>query len=395
MSIWSKVLIGLIAFSALPFFYLAARTLKTREAWQGEVPKYEQAIADAERRKPQLLNGTDDSPGIRPLTTELHALLVDRGRVWRGATPGQVNPETGEVTITFAAPPVTPIDDKAVLYVFDQPELPVDAPAADNPLADALAEQEAFDAEGVPIEEAPAENVPPQPQNAVGAYLGQFKVVGIGETGVALQPTTKLAPHALERLVASRGPWALAEVLPADRHDLFDPDNPAHMALLPESTRREYEKDGKPAEPNDPPEQVVDGMFVRTLRDYDVWLLENARLRTIEIDQYEAAKKDLQYIQAAHQDALVQEQARRDEIAALETELAKYTRERDAVVAHEEKVTKMLAEVEAAIERLFAENKRLAAELAEIQSAKPAPAAAENSAGRAPQQGDLTRVRSR
>jgi hypothetical protein len=183
--------------------------------------------------------------------------------------------------------------------------------------------------------------------------------------------------------------------LPADRHDLFDPDNPAHMAMLPESTREEYLHDGKPAPPNAPPNQVVNGNFVRQLRDYDVWLLENARLRTIEIDQYEAAKKDLQYILAAHKDALVQEQARRDEIAALETELAKYTRERDAVVAHEEKVTKMLAEVEAAIERLFAENKRLAAELAEIQSAKPAPAAAENSAGRAPQQGDLTRVRSR
>lgn len=365
MSIWSKVLIGLIAVVAIAFFYLAARTLKTHQAWHGEVAKYEQAIADAAQLKPQLLNGTSEAPGIRPLTTELHALLVDRGRVWRDAMPGQVNPETGEVTITFSAPPATPIDDKAVFYIFDHPAGP---PAAAEAIDAALAP------EG-PVEGAPAENVPP-PAVEVGTYLGQFKVAGIGESGIALQPTTKLTPTALKRLIENKGPWLLAEVLRADRHDIFDPDNPAHMAMLPDSTRREYEKDGKEAEPNDPPEQVVDGKYVRKLRDYDVWLREDERLRTIEIDQLEAAKKDLQYITAAHQDALVQEQSRRDEITALENELAKYTRERDAVVAHEQAVAAKLAEVQASIDRLFAENKRLAAELAEIQTRQPEPSAA-------------------
>jgi hypothetical protein len=385
MSIWSKILIGLIAVAALPFFYLALRTLKTHQAWHGEVGKYEKAIADAEQLKPQLLNGTNESPGIRPLTTQLHATLVDRGRVWRDATPGQVNPQTGEVTITFAVPPVSPIDDKAVLFIFDQPAAP--PAAAAETLEGALAAEE-------PAEGAPAVDVPP-PSTEMGAYLGQFKVVGIGESGIALQPTSQLTPTALKRLTENKGPWSLAEVLRADRHDIFDPDNPAHLAMLPESVREEYQNDGKPAGPNVPPHQVVNGNFVRPLRDYDVWLREDARLRTIEVDQLEAAKKDLQYITAAHKDALVQEQSRRDQIAALETELAEYTRQRDAVVAHEQQVAAKLAEVQAGLERLFAENKRLAAELADLQSPKPEPAAADNSSGAALEQADLTRVRAR
>ena len=34
MSIWNKVLIGLISVASLAFFYLAVRTLKTRQHWQ-------------------------------------------------------------------------------------------------------------------------------------------------------------------------------------------------------------------------------------------------------------------------------------------------------------------------------------------------------------------------
>lgn len=383
MSIWSKVLIGLIAVVALVFFYLAMRTLKTHQAWHGEVGKYEKAIADAEVAREAAENE------LRNLRPVLHGTLVDRGRIWRDAIPGAVNPQTGEVTITFAVPPTTPIDDKAVLFLFDQPAggAPAAAPAA-NPLEQALAEAEAAEgaapvegapAEGAaPVEGAPAETPPAAttPGDQVGAYLGQFKVVGIGETGIALAPAYKLTPTALARLAANKGPWMLADVLRTDRHDIFDAENPDHMAMLPDSTRGEYEKDGKEAGANDPPEQVVDGKYVRKLRDYDVIFREDARLRTIEIDQLEAARKDLAYITKAHQDAMAQEQTRRDQIAALEAELAKYTRERDAIVKHEEQVAAKLAEVQAGIERLFAENKRLAGELAEVQTAPPAEAAA-------------------
>lgn len=388
MSIWSKVLIGLIAVVSIVFLYLAMRTLKTHQAWHGEVAKYEQAIADAE-----VAHAAAEKE-LRNLRPVLHGTLVDRGRIWRDAIPGQVNPQTGDVTITFAAPPATPIDDKAVLFIFDQPASPAPATEA-NPLEQALAESVEAPAEGAaPVEGAPAEAgaapvegappaaptpppvAPPAPAGQVGAYLGQFKVVGIGETGIALAPTNKLSPTALQRLIEHRGPWMLADVLRTDRHDIFDPDNPDHMAMLPESTRSEYEQDGKPAGANAPPEQVVEGNYVRKLRDYDVIFREDARLRTIEIDQLEAAKKDLAYITAAHKAALAQEQTRRDQIASLEAELAKYTRERDAVVKHEEQVAAKLAEVQAGIERLFAENKRLAAELAEVPSAPPAEAAA-------------------
>ncbi|MBX3415299.1 MAG: hypothetical protein KF708_21620 [Pirellulales bacterium] len=382
MSIWSKVLIGLIAVVSLAFFYLAMRALKTHQAWHGEVAKYEKAIADAavsrEAAEKELRN-------LRPV---LHSALVDRGRIWRDAIPGPVNPQTGDVTITFTVPPATPIDDKAVLFVFDQPE-PATPAAAANPLEEALqqdeiaapvepaeGQEETGEAGTAPAAPAAAPTPPPPPPaGQVGAYLGQFKVVGIGETGIALAPANKLSPTALQRLIEHRGPWMLADVLRSDRHDIFDPENPDHMAMLPEATRREYEKDGKDADPNDPPEQVVEGKFVRKLRDYDVIFREDARLRTIEIDQLEAAKKDLAYVTAAHKAALAQEQSRRDQIAALETELAKYTRERDAVVQHEEQVAARLAEVQAGIDRLFAENKRLAAELAELQSARPAAAA--------------------
>jgi len=270
----------------------------------------------------------------------LHGRLVDRGRVWNDATPGQVDPQTGAVTVTFAVPPATPLDDKAVLYLFDQAEV----------------------AGG-------------------GSYLGQFKVVGIGDTGVALEPTTKLTQRALDRLAAAQGPWSLCEVLPADNHEIFAGLAEADIeGLVPESTREEYLRDGQPAEPDDPPERVVEveingervRLYQRPLRDYDVIFREDARLRTIEIDKINAAKKDLEYMTAAHAEAIKQEQHVRDLITSLETDLAKLTHERDAIVAHEQEVATQLASVQQNIDRLFAENKRLATELAELQ-ADPTP----------------------
>lgn len=350
MSIWSKVLIGLIAVATLPFFYLAARTLRTHEAWRGEVAKYQQAIAREKEQYPILLNGGPNQVGARELKIQLHGVLVDRGRVWRTAGPGTLNElenqpadnaedadaeqpaaadEPGlQATVTIEEPDPHQLDDQTLLHVFD----------------------------ARPIEEG-------------GSYLGQFKVVGIGEEGVVvLETATRFTPTARARLQQSSGPWLLYEVMPTDSHAIFEGLERDELAsLLPGSTLEEYVRDGSPAEPTDPPERVVDGKYVRALRDYGVWFHEDARLRTIEIDVLAESRLDLKYMNDSHAIALEQEQSRNAEIEKLERQLARLTRERDAVVQRENEVEARLEEVRAQIEELIDSNRRLAGQWAEQQ----------------------------
>jgi hypothetical protein len=351
MSIVRYVLIGLIFLASLGFAYLAASTLKTQASWRMRVAEFEnklpgviqenetlefgdaQANATPYRPEDGLLKAdqsTRGKLGLRQFEVALYDQLVDRGRVW-DAQRGQVAAATGDVSVTIDLPNPQ-IKDKTVLYAFDKRGV----------------------SEG-------------------GKYLGAFKVTGVNEQTVALAPTHTLSPNELKRVNESPAEWVLYETMPVDRHTAFSGLTDEELtALLPEDTRSEYLRDGKAAEPTDPPEQVVtdaegNKKYVRTLRDYAVSFRDLHKFMALTQDTIRALSSDVAYMQKAVASAEGQLSLRDAEIANLKADLEKTEKERDLVKAQEAAMSAKLAEIRAQSAKVFAENRRMAEQWTAMQ----------------------------
>ena len=114
MSIWNKVLLGLILVASIAFFILGARALQTHKYWRDQVAQLEKELAD------ELKNKADMKDEVRQLTVGLHEQLIDRGRVWYGCRPQPVPAETGEVSVMTDFPDPHGIETDTVLWVFDE-----------------------------------------------------------------------------------------------------------------------------------------------------------------------------------------------------------------------------------------------------------------------------------
>ncbi len=344
MSLASKILVGVIALATIGFAYLALKTLKVHDVWRTAYNRSTTQIDSLTEQNRQLVDGSPAGKGIRQLQSELHALLVNRGRVWYQCSPAQPDAQTGAVSVTIDLPDPHKIEAATVLQVFEQP-------------ADA--------------------------NSPSGSYLGEFRVKAAEGKRIDLEPALALSPDESKRLAASRGPWALHEVMPADAHDIFPNETPEQKefitARLPERSRSEYLRDAQAAAPDDPPERVRDGddgkkYYERKLRDYGVLLREVHRRRAVRQDAIAAGERDNAALQAALADSQKQIEFRRQEKAGLEEALALARRERDAVTKHREALGEELARVERSIQEKLAENARLAEEIATFQRNPSTPA---------------------
>lgn len=322
MSIWSKVLVVLILLATLPFLYLAMMTLKVNANWRKSANDKEKQIAEI---APVIEQFQAD---LRKNKTAIHDVLVDRGRVWYNAVPKNFN--KGAVVVQIDNPTPHGILDKTVLYVFDA-----------------------------------------RPKQEGGAYLGEFKVTGVDEKAkqIQLQETMRLLPHQVQHLQNStKSAWTLYEVMPGDRPDLLAELPPNVLdALLPPETRKEYAKDGQPAEPGDAPERVVDGKYRRQLLDYSEFFHELDRQLSVMRDEEAAAKKDLAAVTTAHADALKQVAFTDAEIKDLQVELDRSNKERAVVTAHRQALETSLASAKAELQKKLAENQQLAEDITRNQ----------------------------
>jgi hypothetical protein len=358
MSIWNKVLIGLICVAAIICFILGARALKTHKHWRGQVVQLEKALA-TELETTEKLTGE-----IRQLKLQLHEQVVDRGRAWFRCTP-QPTPETqrtGAVAVAVQLPDPHQITLNSVLWVFDE----------------------------LPIQKG-------------GRYLGQFAVTGVDDTSVnvALTPSKRLTQAELQRLVQSAArqgaTWALYEIMPIDNHhSLAGLPEDVLRAVLPEQTVDEYILDGQLMTLGemkqrglagnvyriDANEEIVKvdglpqevgaederGKYVRQLRDYEELFRQHGLDRTMLQEGIARTERNVRYIQEANADATRQFQYRQEERDRLkDTELPKAVRERDLVVAHQKVVEGALAALQASIQETIDKNLALAGEIARIQ----------------------------
>ena len=220
----------------------------------GRVAQVRQANIDLVEKK-KLDNGNLGTKFAREEL--LYRVLPGRGAVWEDCVPLTIRPD-GQVTLTTERP--TGITDKKLLYIVEEADV-----------------------------------------RKGGRYLGEFKVTGVAEKKIALEPTRKLDKDELARLAQSKGPWRMYETMPVDKHETFEGLNKEQLAaLLPASSLAEYEKDGKPAAPSDNPHRVdANKNYSRMLRDYEA-IYRDYRLRQARFaDPREAAQRDRKYMQEA------------------------------------------------------------------------------------------------
>ncbi len=429
MSIWNKVLIGLILVVSLVFFILSARALKTHEHWREQARSLEQELEqlrdaelvfqegldapqvaareeelqeigpDAAQAVQQAKQELESMPpgarlGLRRLRLELHKLMTDRGRVWYRCRP-QPHPDTaktGAVAVLVRFPDPHQIAANTVLWAFD---------------------------------EAPIQNG--------GSYLGQFTVAGIGGQGnqqVQLQPAMNMLPPQLQRLQQSAtrngASWTLCEVMPVDSHEIFAGLNADQLkATLPERTVDEYvldgqmmtvedfkkrglrgrllavdqngeviyvdpktgtvvrvksvDESGQPTWENEDGKEVQvtsvrekevqkgEGKYVRQPRDYEELFQQHDLERTEWADKWQTANRNRTYVVDAHDDARRQVQYRQKERDQLEVDKKRYLGERDLAEAHLRAIGEKLVALRAAIEETIKTSQALAGQIAKIQ----------------------------
>ncbi len=312
MSIWNKVLAGLVLVSSLVFFYLALRALKTHQHWRDLLAKHQSSLEAALEEQQKLLRGTPDGTtlGVRQVQAQIHRLNVARGRVWANTQPQRVDQATGEATVM---PPA-----EAVYY---KPE--------DKPENTQLS-----------IFVQPGPQTPP-------AYLGEFQIVGTanGHKVWQIRPTRTLSPRELGRLQqASRALWIMYEKIPS-----FTPEMLAGMEQAP-AAGAGGEKAALP--------RMVDYRQI-----FDDYFVERSKLH----DLIESAKNDLKGLKSGEMAGDLEIKQLESEVAKYKTSLAEAQRQRDAVAAHLQLVDAKRTEFQAKVDATIQENQATARKIAEAQ----------------------------
>jgi hypothetical protein len=373
---WGHVLVVLgIFLSTLGFFLLAAETLRINAVLRNELNRVERDLADMKARNEALAEGTRDASLIARMQGEdppvlvaegaesmaslsdmKHELLVAtrrRGPVWRNAAPAGVDPKTSAIAVTIPTPVPAGLRPDSVVYIFEQG--PAQPPAADG--------------------------TPQGPQ-----YLGAFRVTASQGQQATLAPVLPMAPFEQARLAASRGPWAIYERMPPDRHSIFAGKTAEELKqILPPQVVEEYLRHGTEARPDDPDELKVgvdaDGnplksdqmgkavkvVYQRRLRDYATEFDELAQRRIVMEADVAAVMKDIERLQAANESAKKLHAFRQDEIQRLKTDLAGISKERKAIEGHLAQVEQQLARVRQLLAATLKRNSELANELAARQ----------------------------
>jgi septal ring factor EnvC (AmiA/AmiB activator) len=201
-----------------------------------------------------------------------------------------------------------------------------------------------------------------------GQFLGEFKVTAVADKQITLEPAFKITKMDLDKLAQAKRPWDLYDSLPHDNHEILSQlSEQDKKAMLPADSAAEYIDDGKQAAQGAPPQQIVDGKYVRPLRRYD-YLFDMYRLKITElVDKEEADKRDKQMVDDTLADAQRQVQFYQDQVKVIKIILAKIERQRDAVKAHLDKLKEKFAEAKSAVADLIKNNKAMAGQIAKIQ----------------------------
>jgi hypothetical protein len=194
---------------------------------------------------------------------------------------------------------------------------------------------------------------------------------------ITLTPALPLTDREIQRMAQSQSRWAVYEIMPIDRHDIFASLSDAELAaLLPAEVLDEYLRDNQPAQPGDPDDRVRDmaiegepenRVYNRPLRDYQARFSQLLGEREAMLAKIRQGQADLARMQTTVELAQQDIARRQAEIAKLQVDLQRFRWE--ATVAE-----RQLAAVQSQRDRLVAllndrmeQNRRLLALLTEAQ----------------------------
>jgi hypothetical protein len=243
---WLHVTMTFLVFVAsFAFCVYAAMTLKTRAKWIKDHDSLQTQLDNTQQDIERVTRG--DAESLFAVREEVARTVLDRGRVWRGTVP-QIDPRTGAIQVLTSPPP--------------DPSNPAPAPPTKNNIQPKTILHAFREAQKSP--ESPM--VP-------AAYIGEFRVTNATDNTVTLIPTMDLLP---EQVAAGRtaGTWVLYESMPVDGHKWFEGSEAERTGPIADALSAElqmtppqrqqlaaqlappYLRDGKEAEPTDPPENV-------------------------------------------------------------------------------------------------------------------------------------------
>lgn len=323
MSTWNKVLVGLIILVSLGFFYFAARCLRARSYWGESIRLHQEALETLAQQKQLLLEGNpaEGRLGVRQLEQELHRLVLERGRVWRGSVPKLVRAETGQATVVTQLPPPHKDVVNVNLFVFEEAAGP-----------------------------------------APGAFLGQFVVAAVAGPQWELRPVRPMTDAERERLRRSRVSWSLYEVMPGEPIEPTSSTAPAKSDQPAQATTAE-------SAPQEPSQAVAFGSreWADRLVDYQGLLNEMYRQRALLQDLIGTTTADAQAVEQANQLALQQAEHLKKEQVALQKEIEAMQAEQKLVAEHRARLEAQLALLKDAAQKTEQANRTAAAQLARLQ----------------------------
>ena len=303
---WHLVVLFFVIMAMSGLLVLAALTLNTHKYWREEHQRLEQqvtstqAAVDRLKLSNSLLTADEAMTNLPAVTSELGRTIVDRGRVWRNVSPTDVQgdritlsmvgwgdrrcarvglaaeeelepipePASEDEEGAAAAPSVPPhqIDQSMVVYVFQ--ETPITAfDEAHRAVLFGDSDLAERDTEGV--------------CRLPTSFLGDFRVVESNDATIVIEslaPLDEFQQQAIQN--ASGTTWALYELMPLDKHEIFvglDANSlnllmPADLTGLSpdgyDDLVQRYSRDQQPADAGDPPDQTW--TKVRFVQDHTI-----------------------------------------------------------------------------------------------------------------------------
>ncbi len=306
--IYNIVIMFFVFCISIYFAYLAARTLKTHQAWRTLAKAEEKEIESLDLQIRKVSDGdflssgakpvgrTADSPpgseykgpSIRELELQLRALAGERGGSWRDLQVNNIKAADGTVSLSINSPEPHGLVEKMVVFVFDGAQ-----------------------------------------------YLGEFKVTRAdkGKT-VGLAPNLPMDASDLRHLADSKGDWTIFQTMPID--------DPAALAEISDEERRAML-------PKESIEAMADAN--RKPRNYQYLFHEYNQRRVLTEAEIVDIKENIPRVEGATAKAAEEVKYREQEKADLESDLKNFTREAEAITVY---VKQLRAQVDVARNELKA-----------------------------------------
>ena len=357
MSIWNKVLFGLIFVVLMVNIYLAAQSMHLRRHYRtrinSDVERIEQTLTATDKMvrgdKPEeiLVHKKTGELSIEELQVKLETLIAARQRAWFGCQLLNIKEDGLQISPTIQSGG----DQKPVNYV----------------TVNILSEEDPINALGTTyLFSEGTENVPPMFLGIFNATESQSAGGGSGTqtTFVAAVPMNEEEVERLDRCRAGRLPIAVYTVMPADRqHDFFDPAvGEENQPVLYNNLSPDAFDANIPAAKRD---AFADAK--RPLQGFDSLITTLYRQREDLHRTITMLNRGIATLQTSLEDSATEQKFWDDEIALEKKRIEAMTVQRDAVKQLSDEMDAQIADLQQKIEQTQQRNEWYVSRIAEYQ----------------------------